>query len=64
MNFRKMTDPELVKFINSTNDIGLLQAAEEEYVNRHGGDSSARWDLTDQDEEEILISISKTWRPS
>lgn len=62
MNYKKLSDTDLLNLINSSNDTKILAAAEDEYVRRNTG-SSARWEITADDiDEEIMKEINKTWR--
>lgn len=63
MNYRKLSDNDLMNLINTSNDTKILADAEDEYVRRYTESNSARWEITEDDvDEEIMKEINKTWR--
>ena len=64
MNFKKFTDEELIKFINSTSNLDLLANAENEFLIRQRDDMSP-WMIEEEDiDQDIMDEINKTWRQS
>lgn len=63
MNYRKLTDTDLINLINTSNNTKILELAENEYVRRHTGSSSGRWEITENDiDPDIMRQIDKIWR--
>lgn len=61
MNYRKLSDTDLLNLINSTDDTKILELAEDEYVRRHI--SGSKWEISEDDiDENIMRQIDKSWR--